>query len=256
MVYSKRIQRELQSLADNKNQGEYKFILGMRYGNPSIVSTLDSIKEYSPDNTILLPLYPQFATSSTGTAWHAFRRAYASWEDAPSSKTIMDYHDNGAYIDALAESVKKHWEKNGRGECLVMSFHGVPERTIRQGDPYFSHCTKTADLLASALDLKPLEWRLVFQSRFGKAKWLKPYCVDVLRELPEEGIKQVDVICPGFAVDCLETLEEMAIENRDVFMRAGGKSYRYIPALNDSGQHIEALFSLVEKMNEQESKAR
>ena len=254
MTHSKNINRQLQALADKKAAGQYEFVLGMRYGEPSIKSALATIKEKSPDNIILLPLYPQFATSSTGTAWYAFRRAYAGWEGAPKSKTIMDYYENEGYIDALADSVRNHWATEGKSECLVISFHGVPERTIRQGDPYLSHCTKTAELLVEQLELKPLEWRLVFQSRFGRAKWIQPYCVDVLKELPEDGIKNIDVICPGFAADCLETLDEMAIENRDVFMEAGGEIYRYIPALNDSEKHIDALFSLVEELNADELK--
>ncbi|HIF18041.1 MAG TPA: ferrochelatase [Cycloclasticus sp.] len=246
MVFSKRIHHALQTKADHEQKGRYKFVLAMRYGKPSIASMMAEIKEYEPDNIIFLPLYPQFATSSTGTAWYAFRRSYARWENAPSSKTILDYHDNDAYITALASSVKQHWANNGQAECLLLSFHGVPERTIRQGDPYLSHCTKTTELLVAKLGLEPLQWRLVFQSRFGKAKWIQPYCVDVLHELAEEGIKSIDVICPGFAADCLETLEEIALQNREVFLQAGGESYRYIQALNDNVEHIDALYSLVE----------
>lgn len=249
MVFSKRIQASIQLLADKKNEGEYKFFLGMRYGEPSIVSQLREIRDYAPDNILLLPLYPQFATSSTGTAWHAYQTEYMKWEDAPASKTIIDYHDNDAYIDALAHSVREHWAKNGQGDCLVISFHGVPEKTIRQGDPYLAQCTKTTELLVEKLGLEPLEWRLVFQSRFGKAKWIQPYCVDVLKTLPDEDRKTIDVICPGFAADCLETLEEIAMENKEVFLQAGGENYRYIPALNDSEKHIGALFSLVEAKN-------
>ncbi|ORU92789.1 MAG: hypothetical protein A6F72_05515 [Cycloclasticus sp. symbiont of Poecilosclerida sp. N] len=246
MVFSERIKQGLQSHANAQQQGRYKFMLGMRYGQPSIPSAMQEIKDYSPDNIVLLPLYPQFATSSTGTAWHAFRREYARWEGAPDSKTIMDYHDSESYIEALANSVNKHWSDKGKASCLVISFHGVPERTIRQGDPYLNHCTKTAELLVEKLGLEPLEWRLVFQSRFGKEEWIQPYCMDVLQRLAEEGVEQVDVICPGFAADCLETLEEMALQNRDVFLGAGGVSYRYIPALNDAKDHIDALYSLVE----------
>ncbi|PCH84168.1 MAG: ferrochelatase [Piscirickettsiaceae bacterium] len=249
MVFSKRIQQSIQLLADKKSEGGYKFFLGMRYGEPSIVSQLRAIHDYAPDNIIFLPLYPQFATSSTGTAWHAYQREYVKWEDAPASKTIIDYHDDDVYIDALADSVREHWAENGKGDCLVISFHGVPERTIRQGDPYLSQCTKTTELLVEKLELESLEWRLVFQSRFGKAKWIQPYCVDVLKTLPDEDRTTVDVICPGFAADCLETLEEIAMENREVFLQAGGEAYRYIPALNDSEKHIKALFSLVEAKN-------
>jgi ferrochelatase len=245
MVFSKRIKHKLQALANIKEKGRYEFFLGMRYGSPSIASVIEEMKSKAPDDIILLPLYPQFATSSTGTALHAFQQALKEWKNAPRSKTIMDYHDNAAYINALAESVKKHWANNGQAECLLMSFHGVPVRTIKQGDPYLSHCTKTAELLANKLGLDTSQWRLVFQSRFGKAKWIQPYCLDVLQALPNEGIRRIDVICPGFSADCLETLEEIALQNRDVFLAAGGESYRYIAALNDNDSHIDALFSLL-----------
>lgn len=249
LVYSKRIQQALQALSDQKSAGEYDVRLAMRYGQPSIENVLKEIKETDVDNIIVLPLYPQFATSSTGTAWQAFRQVYTQWKGAPASQTIVDYHDYDGYIDALAQSVQRYWAENGKADCLILSFHGVPERTIRQGDPYLKHCTKTTELLVKKLELKPLQWRMVFQSRFGKAKWVQPYCVETLEELAQEGIKNIDVICPGFAADCLETLEEIAIQNRDIFLEAGGENYRYIPALNDDEAHISALFSLIEKNN-------
>lgn len=249
MVYSKKIQQALQALAEQQAEGQYDFILGMRYGQPSIESAIDNIKQSDADNIILLPLYPQFATSSTGTAWHEFKRVYEQWKGAPASQVIMDYHNNPKYITALANSVQQHWLANERSECLLVSFHGVPERTIRQGDPYLEQCTETARLLAQELSLDETQWRLVFQSRFGRAQWIQPYCVDTLQQLPNEGIKHIDVICPGFAADCLETLEEIAIQNRAIFMAAGGESYEYIPALNNTKQHIEALFELVEALH-------
>lgn len=252
MVYSKRIQSSLQAMADAQFPGRYQFILGMRYGQPSISSVLEQIGMDEVDKVITLPLYPQFASSSTGTAWHASRKALAGWGGVTRSATIIDYHDNAAYIDALADSVKAHWAEHGQAECLLISFHGVPERTIRQSDPYLNQCTKTTELLVDKLGLEPLQWRVVFQSRFGKAKWLQPYCVDTLVELAEEGIDDIDVICPGFAADCLETLEEMAIQNRDIYLNAGGSKYRYIPALNDSDAHIKMLLSLVEEKNTSE----
>ena len=250
MVYSKRIQQALQSMSDKESEGKYDVRLAMRYGQPSISSVLEEVKEEGDaENIIVLPLYPQFATSSTGTAWYAFRQAYLKWEGAPSCRTITDYHDDDGYIDALVESVQRHWGEHGKGDCLLLSYHGVPDRTIKQGDPYLEHCTKTTELLVEKLELEPLEWRMVFQSRFGKAKWVQPYCVETLEELAQEGIKNVDIICPGFVVDCLETLEEIAMQNRDVFMKAGGENYRYIPALNDNDANIRALFSLVEEEN-------
>ena len=251
LVYSKRIQTSLQALAEQNQPGQYQVFLAMRYGQPSIESVLNQIKKSDVDKIIVLPLYPQFATSSTGTAWHAFRQACAKWSSAPSSKAILDYHDNDAYINALAQSIERHWKEHGKAECLLFSFHGVPERTIRQGDPYLDHCTKTTQLLVEKLGLKPLEWRMVFQSRFGKAKWIQPYCVETLETLPKEGVTSLDVICPGFSVDCLETLEEIAMQNQDIFLKAGGERYRYIPALNDNDAHIAALLSLIEESNKE-----
>lgn len=251
LVNSKQIQVSLQALAEQNRAGQYEIFLAMRYGQPSIESVLGQVKKAGVDNIIVLPLYPQFATSSTGTALHAFRQAYAKWGAAPRSKTIIDYHDNEAYINALAQSVQTYWKEHGKTECLLLSFHGVPDRTIKQGDPYLDHCTKTTELLVEKLRLKPLEWRMVFQSRFGKAKWIQPYCVETLEALPEEGIKSVDVVCPGFSVDCLETLEEIAMQNKDIFLKAGGENYRYIPALNDDDAHIAALLSLIEENNKE-----
>lgn len=246
MVYSRRIQKKLQTLSDKKASGSYQVFLAMRYGSPSMQVTMEKIKDYAADNIILLPLYPQFATSSTGTAVYAFQQALKDWQDAPVSKIINDYHDNTGYISALADSVTEYWANNGRAPYLLMSFHGVPERTIKQGDPYLAHCNKTAKLLAEKLGLEHAQWQMVFQSRFGRAKWIEPYCIDVLQELPPQGVRQIDVICPGFAADCLETLEEIALENRKIFIAAGGEAYRYIPALNENDKHIETLFSLIE----------
>ena len=255
MVYSRRIQQKLQKLSDKKAKGRYQVFLAMRYGSPSLQATLEEIKRYAPDNIILLPLYPQFATSSTGTALYAFQQALSGWKGAPASQAIEAYHDDSGYISALADSVTEYWKNNGQAPYLLMSFHGVPERTIKEGDPYLAHCTKTAELLAEKLGLQESQWKMVFQSRFGRAKWIQPYCIDVLQHLPQQGVSQIDVICPGFAADCLETLEEIALENRQIFIAAGGKVYRYIPALNDNDKHIDTLFSLLEDSHKLTKKA-
>jgi len=252
MSNSKKILEGLQSMADQQDAGKYQFVLAMRYGQPSIASAIEEIKQLDVDEVVVLPLYPQFATSSTGTAWHEFKRVYAQWIGAPSSKGIMQYHDSDEYIAALAESIERYWGEHDRAECLIMSFHGVPERTITQGDPYLEQCQQTAQLLADKLGLNKAEWRLVFQSRFGRAEWVKPYCVEVLQSLPQEDIHSVDVVCPGFSADCLETLEEIALQNREVFIQAGGEAYHYIPALNDDAMHIKALYSLVDNVSNQE----
>ena len=254
MSNSKAIRDGLQNQADQQAAGEYEFTLAMRYGQPSISSAIEKIKQQGADKLIVLPLYPQYATSSTGTALEAFKQGYESWPDAPTSHSVVEYHADQAYIAALADSIQRSWADHGRAECLLMSFHGVPERTITEGDPYLAQCRQTAQLLADKLALKPAQWRLVFQSRFGRAKWIQPYCVETLQRLPQEGISSVDVVCPGFAADCLETLEEMALQNREVFMQAGGEGYRYIPALNDDVKHIGALFALVASHNDKSHK--
>jgi len=245
MVNSKKVCVKLQQLSNQKAPGQYEFFLSMRYGKPSIQNVLEDIKNHKLENLIVLPLYPQFAASSTGTALHAFDQALNKSNGAIQSSVIHDYHDNDVYITSLANSIQKHWLAHGQGDCLLMSFHGVPERTIQQGDPYYSHCKKTAELLAGKLGLSTKQWRLVFQSRFGRAKWVQPYCIEILQNLPNQGVNNIDIVCPGFAVDCLETLEEIALQNKNVFLKAGGEQYQYIPALNDSDEHINTLFSLV-----------
>ncbi|MGZ8193322.1 MAG: ferrochelatase, partial [Methylobacter sp.] len=150
-------------------------------------------------------------------------------------------------INAIADSIERTWQEHGKNELLLMSFHGLPDQLTKWGDPYFHHCHKTAALIAEKLGLDKKQWMIVFQSRFGKTQWLKPYCIDTLQKLPGQGIKRVDIVCPGFAVDCLETLEEIAIENKSVFIKSGGIVYRYIPALNDSETHVNAIVSLLEQ---------
>lgn len=245
MVYSKKIQQKLQLLAEKECSDQYDIQLAMRYGEPSINSVVKQLEQDGYKEVIVFPLYPQVATSSTGTAWHAFEQANNALDKPLKNKLISAYFRDENYLNALATSVKESWGKHGRGDKLVISFHGVPERTIKQGDPYLEHCTATANALADKLNLSAEDWQIVFQSRFGKGGWIKPYCLDVLNELPAKGVKHIDVICPGFSVDCLETLDEMVNENCEVFSLAGGEKFQYIPALNDKDEHIEALLSLL-----------
>ena len=242
---SKKIMQGLQAFADAKFPNKYHFFLGMRYGSPSISNEISAMQNLSVDEIIILPLYPQYATSSSKTAIEAAEKSLTQYREKPPYKIINQYFDNPSYISALANRTREHWKNTGRSAYLLMSFHGVPEKTIRQGDPYFDHCKKTAELLAKELGLNSTDWSMAFQSRFGMAKWVQPYCLDTLQQLPNNGVVDIDVICPGFAVDCLETLDEIAIENKAVFLAAGGRSYHYIEALNDSQDHISALFSLL-----------
>lgn len=220
----------------------------MRYGEPSLSSQLRRFKEQGINHIIVLPLYPQYSSTTTASVYDDLVKELKHWRHLPSFHFVSNYHQHGAYIAAVAESIEQAWREQGKNELLIMSFHGLPKQLTEWGDPYFHHCHKTAALIAEKLGLNEQQWRLVFQSRFGKAEWLKPYCVDTLRALPAQGIKSVDMVCPGFAVDCLETLEEIAMENKKLFIESGGVGYRYIPALNDSDGHVNALVQLLEQI--------
>jgi ferrochelatase len=218
----------------------------MRYGEPSIESRLSALKAQGVEKLIVLPLYPQFSSTTTASVYDAAVGELNRWFHLPDLHFISDYHRHPRYIEAVAESIRQSWRDHGKNDLLLMSFHGLPEVLTEWGDPYFYHCRETATLIAKRLGLNENEWLMVFQSRFGKAEWLKPYCVDTLQNLPARGIKKVDIICPGFAVDCLETLEEIAMENKALFINAGGSVYHYIPALNDSEAHADALIGIIE----------
>ena len=218
----------------------------MRYGKPSLAAKLRDFEQQGVDEIIVLPLYPQYSSTTTASIFDVVADAIKNWWHVPGLRLISDFYRHPAYIAALADSIRHYWQAHGQSQLLVMSFHGVPAMLTKKGDPYYYHCQATAELLAKALGLEAHQWRLVFQSRFGKAEWLKPYCVEVLEELPKEGIHSVDLVCPGFSVDCLETLEEIAITNQEIFLEAGGQQYRYIPALNDSDAHIAVLREIIQ----------
>jgi ferrochelatase len=188
-----------------------------------------------------LPLYPQYSATTTAAVFDQVTDVLKGWRWLPDLRMINQYHDHAKYIEALANSIEKQWTENTKGELLLFSFHGIPQRYVDSGDPYFCHCQKTARLVAEKLELKEDEWKVVFQSRFGREPWLEPYCSVTLQELPAAGVKNVDVICPGFAADCLETLEEIQLENKDLFIEAGGENFNYIPCLNDNEDHMVAL---------------
>ncbi|HUO44857.1 MAG TPA: ferrochelatase [Burkholderiales bacterium] len=213
----------------------------MRYGEPSVTEVLARMKQRGCDRILVLPLYPQYAASTTATAFDAVFAATAKMRNAPALRTVRHFHDDPGYIAALAQSVRDHWTRHGRPDKLVISFHGVPRFTLDKGDPYHCECHKTGRLLAEALQLTPAQYQVTFQSRFGRAEWLKPYTAETLEQLGKQQLGCVDVICPGFVADCLETLEEIAIEGKTIFLNAGGKEYRYIPCLNERPDWIHAL---------------
>ncbi|ABM38272.1 ferrochelatase [Polaromonas naphthalenivorans] len=216
----------------------------MRYGNPSIASQLDQLKADGVTRVLILPAYPQYSGTTTASVFDAVYTWAAKIRRIPEFRFINHYHDDPGYIAALADKIRRHWQQSGQAEQLVMSFHGVPERTLHLGDPYHCECQKTARLLADKLALPKDRYKVTFQSRFGKAKWLEPYTEPTLVQMARSGVKSVDVVCPGFTGDCLETLEEINMEARHAFLEAGGKAFSYIECLNDSPQWLAALSEL------------
>ena len=219
----------------------------MRYGNPSIAAQLDALKAEGVTRVLVLQAYPQYSATTTASVIDAVHAWGARVRRLPEFRFVNQYHDEPLYIEALARSVSRYWKDHGRPDQLLMSFHGIPERNIQLGDPYQAQCLVTAGLLAKRLELAPSQYRVTFQSRFGRAKWLEPYTEPTLRELGAAGVSRVDVMCPGFPADCLETLEEIAIEGREAFLHAGGKAFHYIPCLNDSSDWITALAGIAER---------
>ena len=217
----------------------------MRYGKPSIADRLRGMRQQHCDRVLLVPLYPQYSASTTATGLDAAFRSFQGMRNPPAVRTVKSFHDHRGYIAALAQSVRDHWLRNRRPDVLVMSFHGVPRRSLELGDPYHCECQKTARLLAEELGLKQEQYRIAFQSRFGRAEWLGPYTADMLAELGRRKVARADVVCPGFVSDCLETLEEIAIEGKAIFLNAGGREYHAIPCLNERNDWIHALTEIV-----------
>lgn len=222
--------------------------IGMNYGSPSISSALKKLSEQPVEKIIALPLFPQFSHTSTSSSFDRIHKALTKWNINTPVHYVNDYHDHPAYIQALADSVKRMWEQTRQANFLLISFHGIPERFVAQGDPYAKQCERTAQLLADALKLPPDRWTLCYQSQFGYDKWLKPSTQALLTELPAKGIKQIDIICPGFSVDCLETLEEIQTTGAESFIHSGGKTLRYIPALNDTPAHVDLIAQLIKSL--------
>ncbi len=218
----------------------------MRYGNPALAAVLGELAAKGCANILVLPLYPQYAASTTASVFDAVAAWGRGMRNLPGINFVRHFHDNPGYIAALAASVNQHWEREGGPpDVLLMSFHGLPQRTVDLGDPYHSQCLGTAALLAAALGLDEKKYRVTFQSRFGAAEWLQPYTAATLAQLGKSGTARVDVICPGFVSDCLETLEEIAIEARDIFRQAGGKKFTYIACLNERDEWMAALTAMV-----------
>ena len=226
---------------------EFEVRLAMRYGKPAVAEVLRELHDKGLQRLLVLPLYPQYSASTVASVHDAVMAELCTWRRLPELRLINDYHLDEAWLDALASSVQNHWDLHGRSERLLISFHGIPQRFVRAGDPYAQQCEAGARALAQRLQLADGEWRMTFQSRFGRESWLQPYTDKTLEALAQEGVKVVDMICPGFAVDCLETLEENAVENAELFRHAGGAELRYIPALNATPGHVAALATLARR---------
>lgn len=218
--------------------------LGMRYGNPSIDSALESLRKQGAQKLLVLPLYPQYSASTSASSFDSVADTLKTWRWIPDFRMVMSYHDHPLYIKALANSVREYWEKNGKTEKLLMSFHGIPKRYLYNGDPYHCQCHKTGRLVAKELELSEKEYMVSFQSLFGKEEWLQPYTDKTMESWGKNGVKSVSVMCPGFSADCLETIEEIDEENRAIFLEAGGKEFHYIPALNSRDDFIECLVQI------------
>jgi len=250
LVHSQRQRTLLQGYLGQRLKGlglpsdHVRVELGMRYGAPTLAGALYRLHDAGCDRIVVLPLYPQYAASTTGSAVDALLAATRRLRRVPALRVVDAYHDDAGYIAALAQNISDYWMKNGRPDKLVLSFHGVPRRSLDLGDPYHCHCHKTARLLAGELGLKPDQHMVTFQSRFGRGEWLKPYTQPTVAVLAKDGVRRVDVACPGFVSDCLETLEEIALEARATFLQAGGSEFHAIPCLNERPAWIAAMADL------------
>ncbi len=236
IVYCQQLRQKLQ-----EKLPEHVIHCAMRYGQPGVKEALAAFAEVGVTDIKLLSLYPQYSVTTTQTNIEYVQRLA---QPGQQIQAVQDYHDHPAYIAALAGQIKTHWQENTRAECLLFSFHGLPEKSIQQGDPYYAQCLQTAALIVKALGLTDKQYRISFQSRVGRARWLSPYTDETVTELAQQGVGSLDVICPGFSVDCLETLEEIAMQNRDIFLENGGETFHYIPALNADDQHVEMLATI------------
>jgi ferrochelatase len=225
--------------------GPVSVVLAMRYGNPAIDPVLRQLQEQGMERLLVLPLYPQYSGATTGSVADAVFASLSRWRWVPELRFMGAYHDDPDFILAVADSIRSCRESHGQGDKLLISFHGMPRATLTAGDPYFCHCHKTARLIAEELGLEEAQWEMAFQSRFGRAAWLQPYVVERLETLPSEGVRHLTVVCPGFASDCLETLEEIAMQGRDSFIAAGGERFDYVPALNSDAAHVDLQVSRI-----------
>jgi ferrochelatase len=245
LVYTREQCQALEKHLDREYQGRVIIDFAMRYGEPSIPQALQSLIDRGARQLLVLPLYPQYSGPTSGSTFDAIADDFRMRRWLPDLQFVASYHDQPGYISAVADSIREHWAAHGRTDKLLFSYHGEPRRYLDEGDPYHCQCHKTTRLVAEELGLSEDQYLSAFQSRFGREEWLKPYTDATLRQLAADGVKSVQVVCPGFSADCLETIEEIGEENRDYFLEAGGERYDYIPCLNARQQHVEFLGALV-----------
>lgn len=240
------LRKQAQALAGLANL-DVEVAIGMRYGEPSIASGLSTLSGAGVEQILVLPLYPQYSATTTASTFDAIAKTLETWRRVPSLRFVADYHDDAGYIEALSSSVRGAWSQRERAEKLLFSFHGIPKRYVNAGDPYYQQCLETVRLVTESLGLSEDAWQLAFQSRVGREVWLQPYTDEVLRRWGAQGVDSVEVVCPGFSSDCLETLEEIDQRYRALFEDSGGKHFYYIPALNDRQVHIQALQDIIRR---------
>ncbi len=249
LVNNRKLAHKLQSHLD-KTLPRVDVMLAMTYGQPSIDRAIDRLREANIQRLLVLPMYPQYSATTTAAVFDSVTRSLRRLRWLPEVRFINDYHHEPAWLDAMAGSIRRFQEQHGQPDKLLFSFHGIPRRNLMAGDPYYCQCQVSARRIADRLDLSANDWQVSFQSRLGRAEWLKPYTDKTLENLAAKGVKRVQVVCPGFSIDCLETLEEIAMENRDEFLHAGGEKLEYIPCLNDSDDHVKLLADLCRKHGE------
>jgi ferrochelatase len=247
MAISRKQRQALEDALNKAFGGDVPVELAMTYGQPSMEQAGLALRKAGVSKMLVLPLYPQFSSSTSAAVHDRLARGLQRCPHLPEIRWINEYHQHPAYIQALANSVREYWAEHGRGDKLLMSFHGIPQRYEDRGDPYPTQCRNTAKALAKALELNEDQWLCSFQSRFGREEWVKPYTDFTLKDWGTQGVGRVDIISPAFSADCLETLEELEVENRHVFMEAGGQAYHYIPCLNDRPDHIQMMVDLVQQ---------
>ncbi|MEX2488410.1 MAG: ferrochelatase [Pseudomonadales bacterium] len=240
-------QQAVQAELDKRLAGPVKVVLAMRYGDPSIKSGMEQLRQAGARRIVILPLYPQYSAATSASTFDAVSDVLKSWRWLPDIRFISHYHTEPGYIEAIAARIRAHWQNEGRADRILFSYHGIPKHYFLAGDPYHCECHATSRLIADALELQDDQWMTTFQSRFGPREWLRPYTDETLAGFPKQGIKSVQMVCPGFSADCLETLEENNIQNRNIFISNGGEQFTYVPALNDYGKHIEFLADLIGK---------